>query len=160
MIISYPKYVDSHIIRSVAISTFTLGLLVLLAEVGLLQAEFKWLIIPLFFDFLLRLIHPKLSPLVQINMLIGQRFLQVPPNQHFFAPKRFAILIGTVLTGLMVVTGFIFINYVIFVILNIFLLVAAYLQGFFDYCIGCEIYDLFIRIGIIKQPNSLKKASM
>lgn len=146
---TYPQYVDGNVIRSVALSTFFISLIVLLDKVNLLQLQITWLILPLFVDFLLRLIHPKFSPLVQFNMLIGQRFLKIGPNQHFSAPKRFAIFIGTTLTGLMVISE-VFQLFEFFLVLNLFLLFAAYLQGFFGYCLGCEIYNLLIKFKIIK----------
>ncbi|OLS19789.1 MAG: hypothetical protein HeimC3_44100 [Candidatus Heimdallarchaeota archaeon LC_3] len=151
--ISYPKYIDSNVVRSVSITTFVLSLLIFLSETGSLRINVSWVLLLLFFDFILRYIHPKLSPNVRFHGLINNKLLKNKTKQSFSPPKRFAILIGIIITGLMVLTKFVIIFQELFVVMNIFLLVASFLQAFYDYCVGCEVFDLLIRIGVKKQPN-------
>jgi hypothetical protein len=151
--IKFPTYIDRNIVRSVAITTFVLSLLIFLSNIGSLSIDFSFILLLLFVDFLLRYIHPKFSPNVYFHKLLNYSVLKNEPKLSFSPPKRFAILIGLVITGLMVVTDFIFIFHELFLILNLFLLLASFLQAFYDYCLGCEIYDLLLKLGIKKQPD-------
>ncbi len=37
------------------------------------------------------------------------------------------------------------------------LLIASMLQGFFGYCIGCEIHDKLVKLGLINKNKRIKK---
>lgn len=151
--IKFPTYIDKNIVRSVAITTFVLSLLIFLSHTGYLTINFSPVLLLLFIDFLLRYLHPKFSPNVYFHRILNYSLLKNTYKPSFSPPKRFAILIGLVITGLMVVTEFIFIIPELFLLLNIFLLIASFLQAFYDYCLGCEIYDLLLKLGIKKQPK-------
>jgi hypothetical protein len=151
--IKFPTYVDKNIVRSVSITTFVVSLLIFLSYIGSLTIDLSFILLLIFVDFLLRYIHPKFSPNVYFHKLLNYSLLKNEPKPSFSPPKRFAILIGLVITGLMVITDLIIVIPELFLILNMFLLGASFLQGFYDYCLGCEIYDLLLKIGIKKQPD-------
>ncbi|OLS19919.1 MAG: hypothetical protein HeimC2_39450 [Candidatus Heimdallarchaeota archaeon LC_2] len=140
--LNYPIYLDENVSRPIALTVFT-G-----AFVTLLRPEFSWLMYFLLVDFILRYIHPKLSPLVFINSSISKSILNTENRPKFSPPKRFAMLIGIIFSGsisLTIALNFVFAQQVI----TILLLVAAFLQGFYEYCVGCAIYDFLVKIGLI-----------
>ncbi len=146
MIKPYPPTIDENISRPVATTVFTIGL------ITILRPEFNWLVILLFVDFGLRYIHPKLSPLVWITRFISRDILHLDPVPYYSPPKRFAIFIGLIITGLMSLMYFLNLQ-ALLIILTVILLFAANLQGFFGYCVGCKVYDLLIKMGIFRQYN-------
>jgi hypothetical protein len=146
-------YIDKNIVRSVSITTFVTSLLIFLSHIGALIIDFGFILLLLFVDFLLRYMHPKFSPNVYFHRFLNYSLLKNEPKPSFSPPKRFAILIGLIITGLMVITDFILVFPELFLILNFFLLGASFLQAFYDYCLGCEVYDLLLRLGIKKQPE-------
>jgi hypothetical protein len=60
-------------------------------------------------------------------------------------PPRFAALVGTVFATL-ALAGLIFDVQPLFTVATSFAVAAAFLNGFFNYCLGCETYLLFIRL--------------
>jgi hypothetical protein len=63
------------------------------------------------------------------------------------APPTFAQLVGLVITGLGVILGIWF--PVIVVIAAAFAFIAAFLNSVFGYCLGCQMYLLLVRAGVI-----------
>ncbi|MHA2168920.1 MAG: DUF4395 domain-containing protein [Candidatus Kariarchaeaceae archaeon] len=146
--ITYPPTLDENISRPIATTVFTIGL------ITLLKPEFNWLVIPLFLDFTLRYLHPKFSPLVWITKLISKDILHNKTIPYFSPPKRFAVLIGSIITGLMTISYILQLS-LFQMILTIILLIAANLQGFFGYCIGCKLHDYLVKVGFIPQNKSI-----
>ena len=139
--IKFPQYLDDNVSRPVAIVVF------MTSFTTLLRPEFSVLLIFLFGDFILRYIHPKLSPTVffsrTINNVLGNE-----PKPKFSPPKRFAILIGIIVSGLASL-GLLISSSPLVLISTSVLLFASFLQGFFGYCVGCKVHDLLIKIGLI-----------
>jgi len=65
------------------------------------------------------------------------------------APPTFAQLVGLIITGLGVVLGIWF--PVIVVVAAALAFVAAFLNSVFGYCLGCQIYLLLVRAGLIRR---------
>lgn len=65
------------------------------------------------------------------------------------APPTFAQLVGLIITGLGVILGIWF--PVIVVIAAALAFVAAFLNSVFGYCLGCQIYLLLVRAGLIRR---------
>ena len=109
-----------------------------------------WLMIPLAYGFVARVLTgPTLSPLGQFVTRV------LTPNLPFAAknvagpPKRFAQGIGATLTVSAVVLHFGFgLTDAAFVLVSL-VVVAATLESVFAFCIGCKVFGLLMRIGVI-----------
>jgi hypothetical protein len=67
------------------------------------------------------------------------------------APPTFAQLVGLVITGLgAIVGGF---APVVVVVAAALAFVAAFLNAVFGYCLGCQIYLLLVRAGLIRRAD-------
>ncbi|MHA2099301.1 MAG: DUF4395 family protein [Candidatus Kariarchaeaceae archaeon] len=149
--LNYPAYLDENVSRPISLTVFTGAL------ITILRPEFDWIIYILFFDFILRYIHPKLSPLVFLTSTIGQGILHNEPFPKFSPPKRFAVLIGIIFSGIISIS--IWLNFAtVQVVITILLMSAAFLQGFYGYCVGCKIYDLLVKIGLIHTNKPINKS--
>ena len=142
----YPSYIDDNVARPISGIVFTLTLLTVL------NPNVSMLIGLLFLDFILRFIHPKYSPFSIVIKMINTKILKIAAKPYFSAPKRFGILIGIVLTGIISISIY-FEIVVLQIILSIILLTASNLQSFFGFCVGCEVYDRLLRWGVIRQPS-------
>lgn len=146
--LTYPNSLDENVSRPVASIVFTFTLITLILP------NLQFIIYLVFLDFILRYIHPKLSPLVFVVKTISRNILKNEVLPYFSPPKRFAILIGIVITGLMSISLLFSIDYM-WIILNFTLLLASVLQGFFGYCIGCKVFDILVRFKVIKQNKKI-----
>lgn len=143
--LNYPAYLDENVSRPIALTVFTGAL------ISLMRPEYNWIIFILFIDFLLRYIHPKLSPLVLFASFVGRDILHNEIIPKFSPPKRFAILIGVIFSGIISVS---ILNELEFIqiLFTTLLLFAAFLQGFYGYCVGCKVFDFLVKIKVIN-PN-------
>lgn len=146
-VLMYPRFLNENVLRPVAGIVFTVSLLTLIVP------AISYLMIFLFIDFLIRYINPKYSLLAQTIRIISTRILRQEPRPYYSAPKRFAILIGIIFSGIISLSIVLQVGLVT-TIFTSFLLIASFLQGFFGYCLGCEIYSLLIKFGMIQ--NSLE----
>lgn len=130
--------IDAHVVRLVALQVFIVGLLLLLTE----DIFFSFLLL---FDFSIRTLKiKKLSPFANIANIIIDR-LHIKPNFCDEAPKRFSVHFGLVIIGFL--TLFFYSGYTeIATILVVALLLCAFLEATFDYCVGCKIYHYLKRI--------------
>lgn len=71
--------------------------------------------------------------------------LKGPVPSEDIRPPRFAALVGTIFATL-ALAGLAFDIKPLFTIATSFALAAAFLNGFFNYCLGCETYLLFVRL--------------
>jgi hypothetical protein len=147
--INYPVLVDTKIIRTIAFITMTISIIFLFSV-------YQWLIIPLFIDFLLRWFNPKYSPLAFICKIFHKNILNTKPEMVYSAPKRFAVLIGIILTGLMTI-AFLLGFQILFIVLAVSLLIASSLQAIFDYCLGCEIYNVLVNANILRREENINQ---
>ena len=68
------------------------------------------------------------------------------------APPTFAQLVGLIITGIGVILGIWFAPIVVIAAALAF--VAAFLNSVFGYCLGCQIYLLLVRAGLIRRGTS------
>ena len=141
---SFPNPVNDAAARSVALGVVAMSVLAL-------STGWAWILIPLTYGFFARLATgPTLSPLGQFATRVSgprivkwQRFVPGPP-------KRFAQGIGAVLTGAATITwlgaGWSDARWIL-----IPLVVAASLEGFLGYCLGCTIFGWLIRAGLVPE---------
>jgi hypothetical protein len=140
-----PSKVNGGAVRIVALLT------VLISVVAAATAS-SWLAGLLALDFAIRgVATPRWSPLAALARLVQPRtpFRGTP---IFFAPKRFAARIGLTLSAagaLLLAFGMPAVAGAVLGILAFF----AFLEGAFNYCVGCKIYGILIRRGLIPREN-------
>lgn len=140
-ILSIPKKVNSTVVRLVGGQVFLLSLLYILTD---------WAFIPAFLvlDFAIRASgYPRFSLLAEIGILISRVF-SLKNRPIFFAPKRFAALIGFVLSLTTLILLIFSLNYgaiILIAILGLF----AFLESGFGFCAGCKIFGFLMHKGLI-----------
>ena len=138
----FPNPVDEISARLVAG-----GVVVMVAT--LLVLDQWWLLVPLVFGFIARVAAgPRFSPLgLLVTRMIRPR-LALAPRLVAGPPKRFAQAMGL---------GFSASAAVLFLagmatgatVVLIFLLVAAGLEAFVGLCLGCKVFAMLMRLGVI-----------
>ncbi|MFM8483348.1 MAG: DUF4395 domain-containing protein [Actinomycetota bacterium] len=115
-----------------------------------------WLLVPLAYGFVARVLSgPTLSPLGQLVTRVITPRLGLAERIVPGPPKRFAQSIGAVFSvGALVAWGLG--SSTVAVILMLGLLVAASLEAFVGYCVGCAIFGVLMKTGIV--PESVCEA--
>jgi hypothetical protein len=116
------------------------------AALGLRQ---PWLLLPLAYGFVARVLTgPRLSPLgLLATRVVAPRL--GPPKLVAGPPKRFAQGIGAVVTVSGAVLHFAFgLTGAAYVLLGV-IIVAATLESVFAFCIGCQVFGLLMRWGVV-----------
>jgi hypothetical protein len=138
-----------HPVNEVSARLVAAGVVVM--TVLILALGWHWLLIPLAYGFLARVLTgPTLSPLGQlvtrgITPQLGVNKAVPGP------PKRFAQGIGATLTVSAAVLYFAVGATTAADVLVAMVLVAATLESVFAYCIGCKIFALLMRAGLIPE---------
>lgn len=126
--------IDAHLVRIVAVQVLTVALLLLVTQ------ELIFALI-LLFDFSVRILNLKNLSLFAFvaKSLIEQFHIKAQPCDE--APKRFALYLGVSIVALFTI---LYAFKLIFLasLLVVILLLCAFLEAVFDYCIGCKIYHL------------------
>ncbi|MFJ6536376.1 DUF4395 domain-containing protein [Paenarthrobacter sp. NPDC091711] len=142
-VFAFPNPVNEYAAR------ITAGLVVVLAVVTLLTG-WAWGLVALAIGFWLRVLFgPRISPLALLSVKllasrIGHAKLVAGP------PKRFAQGIGAALTTAAVVLFFTGLQPAAWVLLTL-LIVAASLEAFVGFCLGCAIFGFLLRRGLIPE---------
>jgi hypothetical protein len=142
---SFPNPVNEVSARIVAAG-------VVLMVVATLTIRRPWLLFPLAYGFLARVLTgPTLSPLGQLSTRIVTPMLPLEPRPVPGPPKRFAQGIGAActITALVLAYGFRRTGAAYFVVA----LVGAFatLESGFGYCVGCKVFALLMQLGIIPE---------
>jgi hypothetical protein len=140
---SFPNPVNEVSARLVA------GGVVLLALTTIVFDQ-PWLTVVLAYGFVARVLTgPKLSPLGQLVTRVITPRLPVAPKLVAGPPKRFAQGIGVAfsVTAAVLALGF-GLRGAAYVVLGL-LVVAATLESVFGYCLGCRVFALLMRAGVI-----------
>jgi hypothetical protein len=141
-LLSFPNPVNEKAARVVAAGVFLLGAITL-------ATEWDWLLLPLAYGFLARtLAGPTLSPLGRFATGVVAPRLG-PPRPVPGPPKRFEQAIGALLTTAAAVLALGFGAHTAADVLLVALLVAAGLEAAFALCIGCRIFALAMRVGLV-----------
>ena len=141
-IFSFPNPVNEVAARTVAGCVAVIGLVAIVAHL-------PWLSAVLAAGFLARVASgPTLSPLGQLaTRVIAPRLAR--PRLVAGPPKRFAQAIGAVLTVTAAVTyfalGLVTATYALLAVL----VFAAALESVFALCLGCQIFAVLMRLGVI-----------
>ncbi|MGH2892277.1 MAG: DUF4395 domain-containing protein [Solirubrobacteraceae bacterium] len=143
---SFPNQVNEKAARSVA------GV-VLVTAVVILATGFYWLLVPLAYGFWARVLTgPTLSPLAwTAQNVIAPRLGERRPVPG--PPKRFAQLMGAVMSTAALVLALIGGDHTAADVVLILFLPAAGLESIVGYCVGCKVFGLLMRAGII--PDSM-----
>ena len=143
-LLSFPNPVNEKAARVVA------GVVLVIVAVTL-AAGWYWLLIPLAYGFWARVLTgPTLSPLgrfaksVVAPRLGGRKPVPGPP-------KRFAQGLGAVMSTAAMVLALVAGDHNAARIVLIAFLPAAGLESIFGYCVGCEVFGLLMRAGLIPE---------
>ncbi|MFZ0666645.1 MAG: DUF4395 domain-containing protein [Acidimicrobiales bacterium] len=139
---SFPNPVNEKAARVVALG-------VVLMCVAAIAFREQWLLIPIAYGFWARVLTgPKLSPLGQIaTRIVAPRLGE--PKLAAGPPKRFAQAMGVAFSTTAVILWFGFgEGAATWVVLGM-LAAAAFLEGALAYCMGCRIFALLMKRGVI-----------
>src|SRR3954466_1366965 len=149
---SFPNPVNEKAARVVA------GVVMVVALITLLTSWY-WLLIPLAYGFWARVLTgPTLSPLGRFAMRVVAPRLR-PPKYAARPPKRFAQGIGAALTSVAAVLALGFDLDTAAGVLTAMLVVAATLESVFALCLGCKIFALLMRAGLVPEETCERCAS-
>lgn len=141
---SFPNPINEKAARVVA------GGVALISALALVTGWY-WLLILLAIGFIIRAtVGPRFSPLGRLaGDVVAPRL--GPPRPVPGPPKRFAQAIGATLTTLGAVLGVGFgletVSVVVLAIMTLF----ATLESVFGLCVGCRIFNVLMRIGVIPE---------
>jgi hypothetical protein len=147
---SFPNPVNEYAARTVAGGVLGLSIVTLVLSLAV-EDRWLWLSAVLAYGFLARVLTgPTLSPLGQLaSRVIGPRIGSKPVAGP---PKRFAQAIGAVVTlsaFIATATG----AFGLAQVLLALIIVAASLESIGGYCIGCRIFAILMRLGVIPQET-------
>jgi Domain of unknown function (DUF4395) len=125
---------------------------VLLLAVATIVFRQDWLVALMAYGFVARaLTGPTLSPLGQFVTRFVTPRLHVAPRWVPGPPKRFAQAIGATLTVAAAVLALGFEAWTAVDVLLALVIVAATLESVFAFCIGCQIFAVLMRVGVIPE---------
>jgi hypothetical protein len=140
---SFPNPVNEVSARLVAAG-------VVVMAVATIAFDLRWLTVVLAYGFVARVLAgPTLSPLGQLVTRLVTPSLPFRERLVPGPPKRFAQLIGAILTVTVALLTFGFDRFDLAQVLLAVLLVPASLEAFVGFCIGCQIFGLLMRAGVI-----------
>jgi len=152
-ILSFPNPVNEKAARTVA-------LVVMLLACVTLATSWYWLLVPLAYGFIARVLTgPTLSPLGRLaSRVVAPRLGAEKPVPG--PPKRFAQAIGATLTTVAAVAALGFAAHAVADVLLAALILAAGLESILAYCLGCQIFALLMRAGIVPERVCLECADI
>ena len=114
-----------------------------------LATSWYWLLIPLAYGFWARVLTgPTLSPLGWIvQNVIAPRLGPKRPVPG--PPKRFAQGMGAVISSAALILALVAANHAAADVVLILIVPAAGLESIFGYCVGCKIFALLMKVGVI-----------
>ena len=141
-LLSFPDPVNEVSARLVAGGVVVLALVTLTFNV-------RWLTVVLAYGFIARVLTgPSLSPLGQLATRVITPRLKASPKLVPGPPKRFAQGIGAVFS-LTVLVLTVMGHWTSAQVALGLLIVAATLESVFAYCLGCKVFALLMRVGVI-----------
>jgi hypothetical protein len=152
-IFTFPNPVNEKAARTVAF------VVMLLAALTLATSAY-WLLIPLAYGFIARVLTgPTLSPLGRLaSSVIAPRLGPEKPVPG--PPKRFAQAIGATLTTVAAVAALGFDAHGVADVLLGILIIAAGLESIFALCVGCRVFALLMRTGLIPESVCVECADI
>ncbi len=141
---SFPNPVNEKAARTVAFVVMLLAILTLATSA-------YWLLAVLAYGFIARVLTgPTLSPLGRVaSAVIAPRL--GPEKPVAGPPKRFAQGIGAVISTAAAIAALAFGADTVADVLLVMLILAAGLESLFGFCVGCRIFALLMRAGLIPE---------
>ena len=140
---SFPNPVNEVAARVVAAGVLLLALLTL-------ATRRPWLLVPLAYGFVARaLTGPTLSPLGQLATRVITPRLPVAPKPVAGPPKRFAQALGAVVSVSAALLALVFRRAAAAYTLVALMVVFATLESAFGFCVGCKIFGVLMRRGLV-----------
>jgi Domain of unknown function (DUF4395) len=141
---SFPRTVNEKAARVVA------GCVAIIALVALVTSA-RWLLVPLALGFWARVLTgPTLSPLGQFATRVAAPRLGAP-KMVSGPPKRFAQAMGAAITTTGAIAWIGFGAGTVADVLLALLVLAATLESVFAFCLGCQIFGLLMRAGLVPE---------
>lgn len=151
---SFPDPVNEVSARLVAAGVVLLG-------IGVLATGSPWLTALMAYGFLARVLTgPTLSPLGQFVTRVLTPALPISPKYVAGPPKRFAQGIGATLSVGAVVAHLAFGAATIASAMIAAIVVAATMESVFAYCLGCRIFAVLVRAGVVHERHCLECADI
>jgi hypothetical protein len=143
-VFQFPNPVNEKAARTVAAG-------VLVTVVVILLTAWYWLLIPLAYGFWARVLTgPTLSPLGwTAQNVIGPRLGARRPVPG--PPKRFAQLMGAVMSSAALVLALVAGDHTAADVVLLLFLPAAGLESILGYCVGCKVFGLLMRAGLVPE---------
>ena len=142
---SFPDPVNEVSARLVATGVVLMG-------VSALVFRQPWILLPLAYGFVARVLTgPTLSPLGQLVTRVITPAVPWAPKYVPGPPKRFAQGMGAVITVTGAVLYFGFGQTTAPYVLLGALVIAASLEAFLGFCLGCQVFGVLMRIGVIPE---------
>lgn len=146
-LLTFPNPVNEVSARLVAAGVVVLTLVILLFGQ-------TWLIAPLVYGFVARaLAGPTFSPLGQLVTRVVTPALPIVAREVPGPPKRFAQAIGATLSVSAAVAHFGFGSTTVALVLVGAITVAASLESVLGFCLGCKIFALLMKAGVIPEST-------
>lgn len=140
---TFPNPVDEHAARTVAAGVVALSVLTL-------ATGWSWLTLVLAYGFLARVAAgPRLSPLGLLATKVIVPRLPLEPRLVPGPPKRFAQSIGAVFTVSAAILWLGFGLSGAATVLLAILAVFATLEAALGFCLGCQVFALLMKVGVI-----------
>ena len=141
-VFSFPRTINEKAARVVA------GVVMVTSLIALLTGA-HWLLVPLAYGFWARVLTgPTLSPLGRLaSSVIAPRLGE--PKDVSGPPKRFAQAMGAVMTTTAAIASLGFGAQGVAEVLLGAMVIAAGLESIFAYCVGCKIFGLLMRAGLV-----------
>jgi Domain of unknown function (DUF4395) len=143
-----------HPVNETATRITATGVVILSALTLALQQ--RWLLVPLAYGFVARVLAgPRISPLARVAVALGRR----RPRYTAGPPKRFAQACGAAFS--LAAVGFAFTGHgTVARSLAGVLLAFASLEAFAGYCVGCKVFALGMRAGLVTEATCERCASV
>ncbi len=123
---------------------------VVVMAVATIALDLRWMTVVLAYGFVARVLAgPRLSPLAQLVTRVITPALPFEEKLVPGPPKRFAQGIGAVFTVTAAVLTFGFDRFDIAQVVLAVLLIPATLEAFVGFCVGCQLFGLLMKAGII-----------
>lgn len=152
MKLQFPETVNDVAARLVAAGVVLMAVVTIVLDV-------EWLTIVLAYGFVARVIAgPTFSPLARIAVAVAPRIaaVRLVPGP----PKRFAQLLGAVMSVSATIATFGFDNFLVGQLLLAILVVPASLEAFAGWCLGCAMFGQLMRAGIVPERVCLQCADI
>ena len=141
-VFSFPNPVNEKAARTVAFVVMVLAVLTL-------ATSWYWLLAVLVYGFVARVLSgPTLSPLGRLaSTVIAPRLGAEKPVSG--PPKRFAQGMGATITTAAAIAALGFSAHGVADVLLVALIIAAGLESILGFCLGCKVFGLLMRVGLI-----------